>query len=330
MTNNTHLDNVDFIKGIAAISVIFLHTLPMSVLKGSFAVFHIWQAVPLFIFISFYLGFRNLEKKEDVFKGYYSKERFKKIFFKIWLPLLLLAILEALFFLVIGNKDRAIGSLLCYDNGPGSYYVWCYMQIWLLMPAIYLLIKRTGIVAGGGILLILGVLLDFLWERYVGLKPGFTCFRYIFLSVPAEMCLRGIKGYKSLIPLVIFSMTYLVLMLYSKVPLYADPVLPDGWEAQTSLGYFYTLGLFLLLSMLYTKLKSSKIKQYITHLGTISWEVFIIQMVLIGSGVLNAVSLKLFDSVYLQLTFSVIVALSISLLFAEIYKKILDRVFQKY
>ena len=149
MPNAIHLEEVDNIKGLAAISVIFLHTLPLSVLKGTLAVFHIWQAVPMFIFISFYLGFRNLEKKEDVFKGYYSKERFKKIFLKIWLPLLILAVIEAVYFLILGNKDKSIGSLLCYNNGPGSYYVWCYMQIWLLIPAIFFLLKRSGIVVGG-------------------------------------------------------------------------------------------------------------------------------------------------------------------------------------
>lgn len=171
------------------------------------------------------------------------------------------------------------------------------------------------------------MLLDFLWERNIGLMVGFTCFRYLFLGVPAFMHLKSIK-YKSIIPLVIISIIYLVLMLYSNVSLYADPILPDGWEAQTSLGYFYTLALFLLLSKLYLKTKTSKLKQYIFHIGTISWEVFLVQMVLIGSGVLNTVSSRLFSSSYFQLSFTVISALFISLLFAEIYKKILGRVFK--
>lgn len=149
MSKSIHLEEVDYIKGLAAISVIFLHTLPLSALKGTIAVFHIWQAVPIFLFISFYLGLRNLEKKEDVFKGYYSKERIKKIFLKIWLPLLFLAAIESILFLVLGNKEKAIGSILCYSNGPGSYYVWCYMQIWLLMPVVCLLLKRSGITVGG-------------------------------------------------------------------------------------------------------------------------------------------------------------------------------------
>lgn len=171
------------------------------------------------------------------------------------------------------------------------------------------------------------MLLDFLWERYIGLMVGFTCFRYLFLGVPSFMYLKGIKS-KNIIPFVVFSIIYLVLILYSNISLYADPILPDGWEAQTCLGYFYTLALFLLLSKLYLKSKTSKLKQYITHVGTISWEVFLVQMVLIGSGVLNTVSSKLFNSSYLQLLFTILAALFISLLFADIYKKILGRVFQ--
>lgn len=171
------------------------------------------------------------------------------------------------------------------------------------------------------------MLLDFLWERYIGLMVGFTCFRYLFLGIPAFLYLKGVKG-KSIIPLVIISMIYLVLMLYSNVPLYADPILPDGWEAQTCLGYFYTLALFFIIVNLYLKSKTSKLKQYITHVGTISWEIFLIQMVLIGSGVLNTVSSRLFNSSYLHLSFTVISALFISLLLAEIYKKILDCVFK--
>lgn len=178
---------------------------------------------------------------------------------------------------------------------------------------------------GGGILLIIGVLFDFLWERYIDLRPGYTCFRYLFLSVPAYMYLKGIIEKKQS-PLVIISMVYLILMLYSNVPLYADSVLPDGWEAQTSLGYIYTLCFFLLLSKLYTKLKQSKLKQYITHLGTISWEVFLLQMVLIGSGVLDFVSSWLFDSVLSQCSFKVFVAIAITLLFAELYRKVLTAI----
>lgn len=145
-----HLEYIDYIKGLAAISVILLHTLPRSILYDSFAVYHIWQAVPIFLFITFYLGFRNFEKTGNVFTGYYSKDRVKKLFQKLWLPLLILAVFEAFFFISTGNCSRAISSLLCISNGPGSYYIWVYMQLWLLLPLIYALIKKRGIIIGGG------------------------------------------------------------------------------------------------------------------------------------------------------------------------------------
>lgn len=143
-----HLAHIDFIKGLAAISVILLHTLPHSALYGSFAVYHIWQAVPVFLFLTFYLGFQNLEKKAVSYKEYYSIDRLKVVFKKLWIPLIILALLEAIFFFVCGNSDRAIGSLLCYNNGPGSYYIWLYMQIWLLLPLIHTLLKKIGICQG--------------------------------------------------------------------------------------------------------------------------------------------------------------------------------------
>lgn len=150
MLKQNHLENIDFIKGLAAISVILLHTLPESLLYGSFAVYHIWQAVPIFLFITFYLGFSSLEKSGNVFKDYYSKERIKKVFQKLWIPLLILAVLEAIFFVFLGSNGRAIGSLLCISNGPGSYYIWVYMQIWILIPLIYHLLKKYNLIMGGG------------------------------------------------------------------------------------------------------------------------------------------------------------------------------------
>ena len=94
--------------------------------------------------------------------------------------MIILAGVEAIYFFVIGNNSRAFGSLLCYDNGPGSYYVWCYMQIWSLIPAIYILFKRFGLVYGGSFIFIVSLLLDFLWEKYIGIKPGLRALGIFF------------------------------------------------------------------------------------------------------------------------------------------------------
>lgn len=328
MVKQNHLENIDFIKGFAAISVILLHTLPLSVLYSSFAVYHIWQAVPLFLFITFYLGFRNFEKTGNVFEGYYSKDRVKKVFQKLWLPLLILAAIEAIFFCSIGNSSRAFGSLLCIGNGPGSYYIWVYMQIWVLLPLIYALLKNRGILLGGGILLIISIIGDFIIERYINFAPGFFCYRYLFLSVPAYMYLKGIK-IKEMWSLILLSVVYLYFMLYCGVPKIFDLVLPNGWEMQTSLGFFYTLFLFIFLSKIFEKIRNSKLTKYITHYGTLSWEIFLVQMVLLGSGVVEFVCTRLFQSNYLQVGFKVIFVLFLSLLVGDLYKRTIDKILLK-
>lgn len=323
-----HLGNIDFIKGLSAISVILLHTLPKSVLYDTFAVYHIWQAVPLFLFITCYLGFRNFEKTGNVFNGYYSMNRVKKVFQKLWLPLLILAVFEAIFFITTGNLSRAVGSLLCISNGPGSYYIWVYMQFWVLLPLVYVLLKQRGILIGGGILLIISIICDFIVEKYVSLTPGFFCFRYLFLSVPAYMYMKGIKIKEIWIP-VLLSGVYLFLMHYSAVPEKFDSFLPNGWEAQTSLGFFYTLFLFVLLSKFYERFKNSKLTKYITNLGIITWEIFLVQMVLIGSGVVEFVTTRFFQSIYLQVGFRVLIVLFISLLCAKLYNIFLSAILHK-
>lgn len=131
---------------------------------------------------------------------------------------------------------------------------------------------------------------------------------------------------KIIIPLALMSVLYLALMLYSKAPLYANPVLPDGWETQTSLGFFYTLLLIVMISRAYNNIKFLKLKDYISHLGTLSWEIFLVQMVLIGSGLLDYVSVRLFQSSLFQVGFKVVAALIITLSFAELYNRFLNSV----
>lgn len=110
-------------------------------------------------------------------------------------------------------------------------------------------------------------------------------------------------------------------MHYSGIPERIDLVLPNGWEAQTSLGFFYTLFLFVILSEIYEKIKNSKLTKHITHLGAISWEIFLVQMVLLGSGVMNFLTNKIFSSVYYQNGFKVLMTLMISIICAHLYSR---------
>lgn len=167
-------------------------------------------------------------------------------------------------------------------------------------------------------MLIISIIGDCVVEKYINFTPGFFSFRYLFLSVPAYMYLKGVK-IKEIWFLILLSGVYLSLMHYSGIPERIDSFLPNGWEAQTSLGFFYTLFLFVLLSKIYEKIRNSKLTEYITYLGTISWEIFLVQMVLLGSGVVKFVSAIFFKSVYLQLCFEVLITYFISIFCAKLY-----------
>lgn len=177
-------------------------------------------------------------------------------------------------------------------------------------------------------MLIISIIGDFIIERYISFTPGFFCFRYLFLSVPAYMYLKGVK-IKEIWILILLSVVYLSLMRYSGIPEKFDSFLPNGWEAQTSLGFFYTLFLFVLLSEFYEKIRNSKLTKYITHLGTISWEIFLVQMVLLGSGVVEFVSTRVFQSIYLLVGIKILIVLFISIFCAKIYNVVLSTIFNR-
>ena len=57
-----HFQQIDFIKTIAIIAVILLHSLPAYVLLDTYSAFHVSQAIPVFIIVSglvWYLSFNK-------------------------------------------------------------------------------------------------------------------------------------------------------------------------------------------------------------------------------------------------------------------------------
>lgn len=71
---NSKIHELDFIIGLATLSVILLHTVGSeNMLYEIYAFFHIWQAVPFFVFISYYLLFAKLGKQSNIsISSYFS------------------------------------------------------------------------------------------------------------------------------------------------------------------------------------------------------------------------------------------------------------------
>ena len=145
--NGEYLGYIDFIKGVAILSVIMLHALPRDVLISLYAPLHIWQGVPLFVFVSFFLIFRKIDN--NITYCYYTQKSFLKLYKRIILPFVLFQGVLIYSYLINGDYRSVIGTLVCGGGGPGAYYPHIYIQLWLLAPLLYMIIEKSGKLGGG-------------------------------------------------------------------------------------------------------------------------------------------------------------------------------------
>lgn len=90
----SRLQEIDFIKGIAIASVILLHTCSAEMRSSLFSAFHIGQAVPIFITITFILSFRSIEHQGGRLRYWFSTKRIRNVFSRIVLPILFISLLQ--------------------------------------------------------------------------------------------------------------------------------------------------------------------------------------------------------------------------------------------
>lgn len=109
---------IDFVKGCAIFSVLLLHSLSNGVRTLICSYIHIGQAVPIFIAVTFYLSFINLQKHSNYIKYWFSKRRIKSLFKRIVLPVFVMNVVVISICFVSGYK-RQIISILESGGRPG-------------------------------------------------------------------------------------------------------------------------------------------------------------------------------------------------------------------
>jgi peptidoglycan/LPS O-acetylase OafA/YrhL len=118
---NKRLPEIDFVKGVAIVSVLLLHTLPEKILYLSFASLHIWQAVPLFIFVTFYLSFKSLvaNSERDILSNYFSSKRIIRVAKEVALPFFAVVALQVFLRSIRAGESFDISDL-CRGWGGGG------------------------------------------------------------------------------------------------------------------------------------------------------------------------------------------------------------------
>lgn len=310
---------IDFIKGCAILSVLLLHSLSNGVRTLIYSEVHIAQAVPIFIAVTFYLSFINLQKCSNYIKYWFAKRRIKSLFRRIVFPVFAMNIAMIVIMLAFGYKYLIINLLRSGGGGPGSYYLWIYLQLWLLMPVIYKMFNAKHKYQGIVLILIVSILCNILCSvlRFPPNIYRLLCVRYLFLSAIAWVWIYRMQFNRFLIyGLSVCSLVYLEFIAGS------DPqpfVYEGGWSSQNYPIYFWTYSLIIGLLYLYSKIKHLKIRRLICWMGCNSWEIFVMQMFVFGCfrpGMCNIFSSTLNQVIY------VFVTLTASIIPIVIYEKV--------
>lgn len=135
---------IDYLKGACIFLVVLTHCLPHT----EYILFPLWgdQAVPLFLLIQVFHAYKyGVDKAVKM-------PNFVKLFNRIFKPFLLLLLFEVFLLVVVLQRDplQVIKTAIIGGGiGPGSYYVWIYIQFALLLPVMALIIRLLNKVIGG-------------------------------------------------------------------------------------------------------------------------------------------------------------------------------------
>lgn len=312
---------IDFLKAYSILCVLFGHTFPY--LNEVGYMFWAGMQVPIFILVQVF----------NVFKKEHSEISLIKIFRRVLCPFLIIQsiIFVAMYFIHNdwGIKGVIYNGLYYGGYGPGAYYPWIYLQFALLLPILHPYIKRFS-----KITLFLGfVIVSVALEIICALSnfPDFLyrllAIRYIFLIYLGWVWIyEGIVLSVRNILLGIIGMLCIYLFGYQQLDL-TPYFYNTSWHSHRWICFFYVV--YLLVPFLYYLWnclnKNSKISSIISLLAKCSYEIFLIQMLIIA---LYPQSFISYNNVGSELLYAVIVfstSISLGILSNRLYARILNK-----
>lgn len=194
-----------------------------------------------------------------------------------------MTIVQFALFKMLNMNISIPGVILSGGIGPGSYYPWVFLQIWIVLPVIVIAVDKLSLPKSFILFSTLCIILE-IANSYLQV-PGWlyrlSFYRYLYLlyigCVIAKYPLT-----KFTLPFLILasiSLIFIILRTYSAFNL--EPLFfNSGWGSHSWLAYFYTPFVFLVLSKIYNKIRDKKetTMSFIEKLGSYSYEIFLAQM----------------------------------------------------
>lgn len=196
-----HFSNIDVLKGICIMIVIFEHAKwPYDTWKRILMPFWDRFAIPCFMVISGYVFSHSYSSCKSL-KDYYFNRRFIKKVLRYLIPFTIAFLIELLAFFILNNTSildslnitiktnlstfltipQIIKGYLTGGYGPGNYYTPVIIQLVIIFPFLYLLIKKLEF--KGLIVSFLLCLASEWWQYYFAIPNSIyrlLIFRHIF------------------------------------------------------------------------------------------------------------------------------------------------------
>ncbi len=279
-------------KGIAALGVVFLHTVSRDTLIDTWSVLHLWQSVPIFVLLmgfAAFVSFRHQDPRRATPVTHGVLRRLARLlipFFVVWPVSLLLAIGQ--------NIELQLGyqTLFAMLPGPGrgSYFVVIAIVYVLIAPALCRAMLRWPLAT-----VLSGALLNATFELAAPHVPLFADqwnyavnpLRYLTLFVlgmwlATQMCEDGSGVRRAAwfvgVP---YGFAGLVYLSAWNLGLYDPEFLVPGWTIQNPLSFGWA---FLLSVAALTWLPAdpvSAVLRGLAELGKASYHVFMTQMIVV-------------------------------------------------
>lgn len=270
---------IDYIKGLCILFVIWTHCISRDEL--GYMLYPYWgdTAVPIFLIIQVF----HYYKKGVVLRMPNPLKLWKRILLPFTIMIAMMFISQ---FFIYYDVTNGVFSPSLYWNkrGPGSYYIFIYLELAFIIPLFAPLFKRLSTKWLLFVFIMLSQLIEFV--TCITHCPDniyrITFFRYTFLIfIGYLLATKGFVLNKYTISGGIISMLFIYIFAYTRI--YMEPLFSthlDLWPLCHWVCYIYITFFFLaFLKYTYPKLNMHlHIRTYIEKIGKYSYEIYLFQI----------------------------------------------------
>lgn len=280
MESTSRIQLIDYLKAVCVILVIITHYDWADKTSLVFTMV-INMAVPVFLILTGYnFAMSNQKKTDGKIIGMYGWRVIKPKLIRFLLPFFVICILEIVLLYIEGKNINLFRIFAMGAYGPGSYYVPVMLQLLVIFPIIYIVVRwnaKIGLLAAAAMNIIFEIIIQIagvekyyyrlMIGRYI-LLIAFGCYLYLHPK-------SRIKPYQ-MVCMMAAGLMYIISTLHFDY----QPLLFEYWTPTAMPVDFYIFPIVVLLfRKFYHSTIPGRVGLLLAEIGKASYHIFLFQMV---------------------------------------------------